>query len=53
MSDRHTHPHHSIRIPAELWERAGEIARANCTDRNAVIRQLLAEWCEKNKQNNS
>lgn len=34
-------PRHAIRIPDDLWDRAGETAEATGTDRNAAIREFL------------
>lgn len=44
-SGKHLVPKHTVRIPAELWERFGAVATERKTDRNTVINELVERYC--------
>lgn len=40
----------TIRIDATLWDEFGELATSVGTDRSAVVRDLIREWVEQQRQ---
>jgi hypothetical protein len=46
-SGKNTVKKQSVRIPDDLWSRFGTVAADQKSDRNTIVNQLVAEYCDR------